>query len=193
MTHLLSSLANGKIILALEGGYNLTSIAYSMSLCTKALLGDPIPPLSLNKEINPDALCSIQNVLDVHSQYWSVLKPFRTYLPRQENLIPLGNYSDGIEAVTAKMADMELKNNNFKHNNKVPSSVNSKSAISPERANVNASSTPQSPEAITMTLVVGNQSLTDEDTGACGGISLETARGRASKNSVILSNMVWNL
>lgn len=38
-THWLSSLANGKIILCLEGGYNVNSISHSMVMCTKALLG----------------------------------------------------------------------------------------------------------------------------------------------------------
>jgi len=81
MTHLLSSLANGKVILALEGGYNLTSISYSMSLCTKALLGDPIPPLRGLGAVDPIAIESIRNVLQIHSNYWTVLEPFQRVLP----------------------------------------------------------------------------------------------------------------
>ena len=41
MTSLLLGLARGKLVLALEGGYNLTSISHSMEACTAALLGDP--------------------------------------------------------------------------------------------------------------------------------------------------------
>ena len=41
MTSLLLGLAKGKLVLALEGGYNLTSISHSMEACTAALLGDP--------------------------------------------------------------------------------------------------------------------------------------------------------
>jgi histone deacetylase 6 len=50
MTKLLSTLANGNIILALEGGYNLTSISESMSNCVSTLLGDPCPSVP---PINP--------------------------------------------------------------------------------------------------------------------------------------------
>ncbi|XP_050705883.1 histone deacetylase 6-like [Eriocheir sinensis] len=34
-----------RIVLALEGGFNLTTISYCMTLCAKALLGDLLPPL----------------------------------------------------------------------------------------------------------------------------------------------------
>lgn len=36
-THWLSSLANGKIILYLEGGFNVNSISHAMTMCTKPL------------------------------------------------------------------------------------------------------------------------------------------------------------
>lgn len=94
MTHLLSSLANGRVIVALEGGYNLTAIAYSMTMCTKALLGDPIPPLQLNDEIHPVAVDSIRDVLRVQSEYWSVLKPFRKHFPFNENQVVFGVYPE---------------------------------------------------------------------------------------------------
>ncbi|XP_050709590.1 protocadherin Fat 1-like [Eriocheir sinensis] len=45
MMALLSGLAEGRIVLALEGGFNLTTISYCMTLCAKALLGDLLPPL----------------------------------------------------------------------------------------------------------------------------------------------------
>ena len=93
MTHLLSSLANGRIILALEGGYNLSSISFSMVMCTKALLGDPLPPLDLNKEILPSARTSIRNTLEAHAPYWPAVKPFLKVVPTfDEALIPHGKY-----------------------------------------------------------------------------------------------------
>lgn len=72
MTHMLKSLAGGKIILALEGGYNLDSIAVSGLACAKALLNDPIEPLD---PIVPNALCvqTIHEVIEVQSQYWKSL------------------------------------------------------------------------------------------------------------------------
>jgi len=104
MTHLLSSLANGRVILALEGGYNLTSIAYSMVMCTKALLGDPLPPLTLNDEIHPGALHSIQNVLDVHAEFWLSIEPYRKFLPCKADRIPRGSY----EATGAQRLDTSM-------------------------------------------------------------------------------------
>ncbi|KAF9980437.1 Histone deacetylase hda1 [Modicella reniformis] len=72
MTHMLKSLAGGKIILALEGGYNLDSIAVSGLACAKALLNDPIEPLG---PIVPNELCvqTIHEVIEVHSRYWKSL------------------------------------------------------------------------------------------------------------------------
>ncbi|CAN8008092.1 unnamed protein product [Ixodes pacificus] len=47
-THLLTSLAQGRVILALEGGYNLSKIPSAMSHCVGALLGEKPPPLRQN-------------------------------------------------------------------------------------------------------------------------------------------------
>ncbi|XP_041347489.1 histone deacetylase 6-like [Gigantopelta aegis] len=79
MTHMLSGLANGKVVLILEGGYNLNSISASMAMCTSVLLGNQCPL------VPPPTVCSravetICNVLDVQKQYWKSLK-FRVKLP----------------------------------------------------------------------------------------------------------------
>lgn len=80
-THWLSSLANGKIILCLEGGYNVNSISHAMTMCTKALLGDPLPML-YNTGKAPSASCieTIQNVWSVQQKYWKSLR-FNKKLP----------------------------------------------------------------------------------------------------------------
>ncbi|KAI3357946.1 hypothetical protein L3Q82_016322 [Scortum barcoo] len=46
LTHLLMSLAEGRVILALEGGYNLQSTAEGTAACVRALLGGACPPLT---------------------------------------------------------------------------------------------------------------------------------------------------
>ncbi|CAK1540301.1 unnamed protein product [Leptosia nina] len=81
MTHMLRSLAGGRVILCLEGGYNVTSISYAMVMCTKALLGDPTnlyydPKLTCHQS----AIESINSVLKVHKKYWKSLK-FQLALP----------------------------------------------------------------------------------------------------------------
>lgn len=73
MTSLLSSLAEGRVVLALEGGYNLTTISYCMALCAKALLGDPLPPLEPQLVPNKSAVQTINDVIHTHSRYWSAL------------------------------------------------------------------------------------------------------------------------
>ncbi|XP_068626172.1 histone deacetylase 6 isoform X1 [Battus philenor] len=75
MTQMLRGLAGGKIILCLEGGYNITSISYAMTMCTKALLGDPIPfHYNPKPEYHWSAVESINNVIKTHKKYWKSLK-----------------------------------------------------------------------------------------------------------------------
>ncbi|XP_008569659.1 PREDICTED: histone deacetylase 6 isoform X1 [Galeopterus variegatus] len=74
LTHLLMGLANGHIILILEGGYNLTSISESMAACTRSLLGDPPPLLALQRPPQSRALASITETIQVHRRYWRSLR-----------------------------------------------------------------------------------------------------------------------
>ncbi|XP_054422439.1 histone deacetylase 6 [Pteronotus mesoamericanus] len=74
LTHLLMGLAGGRIILILEGGYNLTSISESMAACTRTLLGDPPPLLTLSRPPLPGALASITETIQVHRRYWRSLR-----------------------------------------------------------------------------------------------------------------------
>lgn len=82
-THWLSGLANGRIILCLEGGYNVNSISHSMAICAKSLLGDPMPMLQTLPRwngINPSALETLKNVLKTQGAFWKCLK-FNKKLP----------------------------------------------------------------------------------------------------------------
>ncbi|XP_003382755.1 PREDICTED: histone deacetylase 6-like [Amphimedon queenslandica] len=73
MTHQLKSLADGKIVVALEGGYNLTTISHSMSAVVQVLLGDT--PRSLESCVpNDSALASIGNAAKCLSKYWKSLR-----------------------------------------------------------------------------------------------------------------------
>ncbi|KAI9314176.1 hypothetical protein BX666DRAFT_1863074 [Dichotomocladium elegans] len=69
MMHQLKSLANGHLVVTLEGGYNLQSIANSAAACMSVLVGDPpeIPAITM-----PSAECiaTIETVKQVQSQYW---------------------------------------------------------------------------------------------------------------------------
>ncbi|XP_036918326.1 histone deacetylase 6 isoform X2 [Sturnira hondurensis] len=74
LTHLLMGLAGGRIILILEGGYNLTSVSDSMAACTRTLLGDPPPLLTLSRPPLSGALASITETIQVHRRYWRSLR-----------------------------------------------------------------------------------------------------------------------
>lgn len=60
LTRELMQLADGKIVLALEGGYDLTAICDSAQECVKALLGDE--PSGINETELSRAPC--QNAID---------------------------------------------------------------------------------------------------------------------------------
>ncbi|KAI5095354.1 histone deacetylase 6, partial [Silurus meridionalis] len=87
LTHQLQSLAAGRVLLILEGGYNLTSISTSMAMCTSMLLGDAPPQLPPLPPPNHSAIVSINNVLRAHAPYWRSLRiqipeSLRTSLPK---------------------------------------------------------------------------------------------------------------
>jgi histone deacetylase 4/5 len=73
MTRELMSLANGKIVLALEGGYEVTSICDSAEMCVKALLGQEIPSIKeeeLCKIPCKSALETLENTISIQSEYY---------------------------------------------------------------------------------------------------------------------------
>ena len=73
MTHLLTSLAGGKVAILLEGGYNLHSTSISMTSCVKALLGDPLEPPKIDT-VDSGASSAIQRVIKHLLPYWTNLK-----------------------------------------------------------------------------------------------------------------------
>uniref|UniRef100_A0A452HFA4 Histone deacetylase domain-containing protein n=1 Tax=Gopherus agassizii TaxID=38772 RepID=A0A452HFA4_9SAUR len=74
MTHLLLGLAGGRVVLVLEGGYNLVSISESMTMCTRTLLGDPLPELGRLRGPHPSALQSLARASAEHRKYWACLR-----------------------------------------------------------------------------------------------------------------------
>jgi histone deacetylase 6 len=119
-THWLSALAGGRVILCLEGGYNVNSISYAMTMCTKALLGDPLPMLQV--QTNPRYSASnlscretLHNVYRTQSQYWKCLK-FDKKLPSYDiaespNPEPVGDLLMDFEEKLKVMGDADNKEN----------------------------------------------------------------------------------
>lgn len=71
-THALQALAGGKVVMALEGGYNLESIADASSYCVSALLGDPLELLEI-EPLKASAAATLQEVVDYHASNWPSL------------------------------------------------------------------------------------------------------------------------
>ncbi|XP_015795163.1 histone deacetylase 6 isoform X2 [Tetranychus urticae] len=81
-THLLGGLARGKLVIALEGGYNLTEITNSAKHCVSALTGKS--PKSLEESsINENAITTIREVINYHSHKYSSLA-FNIQLPENK-------------------------------------------------------------------------------------------------------------
>ncbi|XP_036622701.1 histone deacetylase 4-like [Trichosurus vulpecula] len=79
LTKQLMGLAGGRVVLALEGGHDLTAICDASEACVSALLGnelDPLPDKVLQQRSNVNAIHSMEKVIETHSKYWRSLQRF---------------------------------------------------------------------------------------------------------------------
>ncbi|KAG6530599.1 histone deacetylase 15-like isoform X2 [Zingiber officinale] len=74
MTHMLSSLSQGKLLVILEGGYNLRSISSSATAVVKVLLGEN-PSNQIDNIPSKAGLQTILQVMQIQIKYWPILKP----------------------------------------------------------------------------------------------------------------------
>ncbi|KAE8167019.1 hypothetical protein BDV40DRAFT_296049 [Aspergillus tamarii] len=82
MTHMLMTLANGKVAVCLEGGYNFRSISKSALAVTKTLMGDP--PDRLHSTFPSKlATTTVRRVMMIQSQFWNCMYP---KAPQEEGL-----------------------------------------------------------------------------------------------------------
>lgn len=100
MTHMLMSLANGKISICLEGGYNLRSIAKSALAVTRTLMGEPPDRLNLTVP-SSSGVQTVQMVIRQQSKFWSCLYPKRLELELNQN-VPRERMHDLVRNYQAK-------------------------------------------------------------------------------------------
>ncbi|KAG6820251.1 hypothetical protein H0H93_003415 [Arthromyces matolae] len=84
MTHMLAGLAGGRLVVALEGGYNLNSISQSALAVTSVLLGEapePLPPMVAGES----ATETIFLVAREQSKYWKSID-LKACEPKEEIL-----------------------------------------------------------------------------------------------------------
>ncbi|XP_056445411.1 histone deacetylase 7-like [Gadus chalcogrammus] len=76
LTRQLMSLAGGRVVMALEGGHDLTAICDASEACVSALLGvqEPLSEEVLLKTPSLNGVRSLQKVLQVQSQYWQSVR-----------------------------------------------------------------------------------------------------------------------
>ncbi|KAL9080214.1 MAG: hypothetical protein Q9157_000997 [Trypethelium eluteriae] len=74
MTHMLMSLAKGKVAVCLEGGYNLRSIAKSALAVTRTLMGEP-PDRLFSTEPTAAGVETVQMVIRSQAKYWACMYP----------------------------------------------------------------------------------------------------------------------
>uniref|UniRef100_A0A8C4QZW1 Histone deacetylase n=1 Tax=Eptatretus burgeri TaxID=7764 RepID=A0A8C4QZW1_EPTBU len=73
LTRRLMTLAEGRLIMALEGGHDLTAICDASEACVTALLGEPLEPISpaeLQRRPHSHAVASLEKVIAMQSRYW---------------------------------------------------------------------------------------------------------------------------
>lgn len=75
LTQLLMGLAGGRVVMALEGGHDLTAICDASEACVSALLGDPCDVFQWPQEKPcPKACASLETVIDIQSKHWPCLR-----------------------------------------------------------------------------------------------------------------------
>jgi histone deacetylase 6 len=74
MTHMLMSLADGKVVVCLEGGYNLQSISDSSVAVARTLMGEPPPKMEIPK-INKEAARLLARVQAHQAPFWECMRP----------------------------------------------------------------------------------------------------------------------
>ncbi|XP_076800062.1 histone deacetylase 4-like isoform X2 [Clavelina lepadiformis] len=88
LTQSLSHLANGRLVLVLEGGFELQSLSDCSEACVRVLLGDSefasLPEESITQKPHNLAVTAIRRVISIQAKYWRWLDVSLANLSHQE-------------------------------------------------------------------------------------------------------------
>lgn len=73
------TLAGGRVVLALEGGHDLTAICDASEACVSALLSVELQPLDeavLQQKPSVNAVATLEKVIEIQSKHWSCVQRF---------------------------------------------------------------------------------------------------------------------
>ncbi|KAI4465633.1 histone deacetylase [Holotrichia oblita] len=129
MTRQLTQIARGRVVLALEGGYDLPSICDSAEECVRVLLGDNpslISPVELARTPCTNAIVSLQKVINIQTIHWHCLQECAKSVTRSFN-DAIRNEKDDKETVSA-MASLSMQQSVVMGNYPSPSSTESSMA-----------------------------------------------------------------
>ncbi|XP_041282163.1 histone deacetylase 5 isoform X2 [Onychostruthus taczanowskii] len=85
LTKQLMMLAGGRVVLALEGGHDLTAICDASEACVTALLGlelEPLDPALLQQKPNVNAVATLEKVIEIQSRHWGSVRRFAAAVGR---------------------------------------------------------------------------------------------------------------
>ncbi|XP_058862727.1 histone deacetylase 5 isoform X1 [Acipenser ruthenus] len=109
LTKQLIKLAGGRVVMALEGGHDLTAICDASESCVSALLGnelDALPQSLLQQKPCPKAAASLEKVIEIQSKHWSSVQRYASTVC-QSLLEAQKREKEEAEAVTA-MASLSV-------------------------------------------------------------------------------------
>ncbi|CAN6717561.1 unnamed protein product [Malus baccata var. baccata] len=109
MTHMLSDLSGGKMLVILEGGYNLRSISSSATAVIKVLLGES-PGCELDTTLpSRSGLQTVLEVLQIQNKYWPALGSSLTKLQSQMKTYSVQNKKKQIKKSRRTLAPLFWK------------------------------------------------------------------------------------
>eukprot|EP01121_Diplochlamys_sp_Union-15-3_P008735 TRINITY_DN2334_c0_g1_i2.p1 TRINITY_DN2334_c0_g1~~TRINITY_DN2334_c0_g1_i2.p1 ORF type:complete len:276 (-),score=51.83 TRINITY_DN2334_c0_g1_i2:135-962(-) len=106
MTEIVCKIGKGRVVLVLEGGYNLEALSQSAAWCIRVLLGERAPDI-LDKDPHQIAESQIEDVIRVHKNYWSCFKNVEITQETPEHILQF------YKAITMQILLSKQKNFNF--------------------------------------------------------------------------------